>query len=350
MTNFAVVLGLSKGDEQFAVVNRTSEVHASLPELIFLLGGSSINQEFFDRLDDYVAEGGRLEGQSKRQPDQEEDILEADALENEFLRPNGEVYYARNWTGIQDVLVLRKCREAKQNPFLYGPPGTGKTALAEAAHGDEVVTFVFSGDTEVPDLVGTWVPNPLFGVEKDQPEYTWEDGPLTVAVENGRPFLADEIGLADAKVLSVMYPLMDGRGELRIVGNPARGIVKAAEGFYIIGATNPNAPGVNMSEALLSRFTVHTEVTTDWGLAITKLGIDETIVGLAEGLNRKLTEGALEWAPQMRELLAFRNLTQVFGLDFAIANLIATAPEGDREQVQITLKKVYGQRALAARI
>jgi MoxR-like ATPase len=142
---------------------------------------------------------------------------------------------------------------------------------------------------------------------------------------------------------------MDGRREYTVTANPERGTVKAKDGFYVVAATNPNAPGVRLSEALLSRFAVHAEMTTDWSLA-KKLGAPVAIVTAAQNLAKKQQTGEVSWAPQMRELLAFRDLSKMFGSTFAIANLLAAAPELDRPVVQDVLTRVTGEEVKPAKI
>lgn len=274
-------------------------------------------------------------------------VVETDALvgESKFERPNGEHYYSRKWGEHDDVMVLRAAREMSSYVLLYGAPGCGKTALVEAAFNDQpggVYTVLGSGDTEVADLVGGYVQTPSGG-------FLWEDGPLLKAAESGGVLLIDEVGLIDPKVLSIVYGLMDGRREYTVTANPERGTVKAKDGFYVVAATNPNAPGVRLSEALLSRFTVQAEMTTDWGLA-RKLGCPTPIVTAAQNLAKKQQSSEVSWAPQMRELLAFRDLAAKFGTKFAIANLLAAAPELDRPVVADVFTRVFGEECRPAKI
>lgn len=274
-------------------------------------------------------------------------MTHADALagDKSYSRPNGEDYFSRTWGEHTDVEVLRKARDKSQYVLLYGAPGCGKTALIEAAFhlGDGgLQTILGSGDTEVSDLVGGYVQTPSGG-------FIWEDGPLLKAAEAGGVLLIDEIGLIDPKVLSIVYGLMDGRREYTVTANPERGTVKAAEGFYVVAATNPNAPGVRLSEALLSRFTIHAEMTTDWSLA-RKLGAPTAVVTAAQNLARKQQSAEVSWAPQMRELLAFRDLAETFGTKFAIANLLAAAPEIDRPVVADVFTRVFGEECRPAKI
>ena len=275
------------------------------------------------------------------------------ASEDVFTRPNGEKYHARTWGDHQDVMVLRKAREATKRSYvsgtgsamftlLYGSPGCGKTALVEAAYGEDCYTLLGTGDTEVADLVGGYIQTPGGG-------FVWQDGDLIKAAEEGKVYFIDEIGLIDPKVLSVLYGLMDGRREITVTANPERGSIKAHEDFYVVAATNPNAPGVRLSEALLSRFTTQVEMTTDWSLA-RKLGVPTTVVTAAQNLNKKRDSGECSWAPQFRELLAFRDIAEEFGTKFAIANLLAAAPEMDRPIVSDVMTRAYGDEAKPARI
>ena len=273
--------------------------------------------------------------------------------DTEYLRPNGSKYFARKWGAHSDVAALQKARAAtmdsvttgKGSPMFalfYGAPGTGKTALVEAAFGEGLYTLLGTGDTEVADMIGGYVQTASGGFE-------WVDGDLVRAMEEGKVYFIDEIGLIDPKVLSILYGAMDGRREVSITANPERGVVKAHENFYVVAATNPNAPGVRLSEALLSRFTVQVEMTTDWALA-KKMGAPAYLVTAAQNLAKKFDSGETSWAPQMRELLAFRDIESVFGKSFAIQNLLAAAPELDRPVVADVLSRVAGEECKPARI
>jgi len=272
--------------------------------------------------------------------------------EEAYLRPNGTKYFGRKWGVHSDVLTLRKAREATAKVFagsagspmfalLYGAPGCGKTALVEAAYSD-VYTLMGTGDTEVADMIGGYVQTPAGGFE-------WVDGDLIKAAETGGVYFIDEIGLIDPKVLSIVYGLMDGRRELTITANPERGTIKAHPEFFVVAATNPNAPGVRLSEALLSRFTLQVEMTTDWALA-RKMGVPTALVTVAQNLAKKQLAREVSWSPQFRELIAFRDIAETFGTDFAIANLLAASPELDRPIVADVLTRAYATECKPAKI
>jgi energy-coupling factor transporter ATP-binding protein EcfA2 len=304
-----------------------------------------MSENFTSVLDAYTNKGGKISGRSSSTTSGIKTVTEAPELTasaKSYDRPNGDLYYTRKWGEHDDVSVLRTAREDMQFVLLYGAPGCGKTALVEAAFGENLVTVLGSGDTEVADLVGGYTQTP-------DGKWLWTDGPLLKAAEAGEPLLIDEVGLIDPKVLSIVYGLMDGRREYTVTANPERGTVKAKDGFYVVGATNPNAPGVRLSEALLSRFTIHVEMTTDWSLA-KKLGVPANIVTASQNLAKKQTSGEVSWSPQFRELLAFRDIENKFGTKFAVANLLAASPEMDRPVVADVFSRTYGEAVLPARI
>jgi hypothetical protein len=328
-------------------INNTATFHADLPDALRGVFGQVVNETYADKLNRFYHEDSgraviRVRGGSTEK--KVRGVVSAEPMtgENIYVRPNGETYSSRTWGDHADIEVLRKGRILKQYSLLYGPPGTGKTALLEAAFGADLLTIIGTGDTEVADFVGGYIQTPSGGFE-------WVDGPLVQAIEEGKVLLIDEIGLVDPKVLSVVYGLMDGRGELRITQNPERGVVKVQDGFYVVAATNPNAPGVRLSEALLSRFGIQAEMGTDWTIA-KKLGVPMPVITASQNLAKRYVSGEVSWSPQMREVLTFKLLAENYGTSWAISNLIASAPELDRPVVAEIFSKIFGEVVQPARI
>jgi nitric oxide reductase NorQ protein len=264
-----------------------------------------------------------------------------------IIAGDGVPYIARaveaDERNLSDVELFRRAYAHNMNVLLLGEPGTGKTRGLLAAFPDAIVVPV-TGDTEVSDLIGSYVPS-------GPDSFIWVDGPLTRAMDEGRMLVMDEGGLADSKVLAVLYPLMDKKGEARkllVTANPARGTITAKDGFGIAFTTNPNAKGVHIAEPLLSRCAITMTVTSDYKVA-RDLGCNERLVQAAEHMAKQREAGEMGWAPEMRNLLDARDLEAKFGIIMALRALIMQAPEMEREVVEIQLRERFGDIAGAAR-
>ncbi|MFI9643548.1 AAA family ATPase [Micromonospora sp. NPDC051925] len=247
------------------------------------------------------------------------------------LRPNGVWYLPRRLGESTDVEVLRRLRRDSIPVLLYGPPGTGKTSLIEAAYTD-AITVAGHGDTTVEDLVGNYVPLPDGGFE-------FSYGPLVTAMRQGRALFIDDATLIPPRVLAALYPAMDGRATITIAAHHNE-IVTATDGFFVCAGHNPGVHGAILTEALASRFSVHVEVTTDFDLA-RSLGVPTGAIDAAVALNARMRKHEIDWAPQLRELLAFKRVAASLGLPAAVANLAAVAPEADRQAVVEALQRAY---------
>jgi nitric oxide reductase NorQ protein len=258
-----------------------------------------------------------------------------------LTRPNGDVYVARKVSTddgtLSDVMMLRRAWDKGMNVMLFGVPGTGKTALCEVAADKGMITVLGTGELTADDFLGQWV-------QTGPDAYEWMDGPLPIAMERGWKLLIDEIGVIDPRALTQVYGVMDGRNKVTIPANPMRGTIEAAEGFAIVCATNPNAPGVRLSEALLSRMHVMVEVTTSFSVA-RSLGVNPKLVAAAEHFDKLVKSEEISWGPQMREMLAFKGTEEAFGTVFALRNLLNQAPLQDQELVMTQLRERFGDIA-----
>jgi nitric oxide reductase NorQ protein len=258
-----------------------------------------------------------------------------------LTRPNGLPYVAREVKigvkGVSDVDLMRAAKSHGKHIALYGEPGTGKTALLEVAF-PGLITVVCSADTEAGDLMGSYV---ITMGEEGREALAWRDGPVTRAAIEGKTVLLDEISMVAPNQLTALFALMDGRTTFTIPQNPSRGTLHVKEGFSVVAAWNPNAPGSRVSEALLSRFGVKAEFTTDYAV-MRSLGVNERMVSAAEHMDKQRQNDEISWAPQARELLAFKDDESNLGLTFALNNLLANVPYTEVPVVKAHLLERFG--------
>jgi hypothetical protein len=160
-------------------------------------------------------------------------------------------------------------------------------------------------------------------------------------MKNGHVMFIDEVGLIDARVISIINPLLDGRGVIEVQQNPTLPPVFAEEGFALVFAGNPNALGVRMSEALVSRLSFALKVTTDYDM-LEQIGIPAWLVDVAKMIQETRNRGEIAWAPQTRELLSAAQIESVFGQQFAANALVGMAPGHSSAQVVLAIQAGAG--------
>jgi nitric oxide reductase NorQ protein len=263
------------------------------------------------------------------------------------------------WGGLTDVTFLRQACDAGVYVLLAGPPGTGKSAAVEAAFIDSYKAqgLVFKDDALIVGTEDTTVQDLIGGMAQDEDGiFRFKPGKAIKCAQgdgdNGVPLFVDEALLIDPRVLSVLYSLIDGRGVLPLPEeykyvDPYTGVknaVHARPGFYIVFAGNPDVPGAVISEALSSRCVLKPEYLTDYDTAARLMGTaHDEIVTVARNMETKRQEGEVLWAPQMRDLLGYRDVASIFGTEVALSNLLANcSSDSDREVLADVIARTMG--------
>jgi hypothetical protein len=72
------------------------------------------------------------------------------------------------------------------------------------------------------------------------------------------------------------------------------------------------------------------------------LGVNERMVSAAEHMDKQRQNDEISWAPQARELLAFKDDESNLGLTFALNNLLANVPYTEVPVVKAHLLERFG--------
>ncbi|HIT76218.1 MAG TPA: AAA family ATPase [Candidatus Avipropionibacterium avicola] len=256
--------------------------------------------------------------------------------------PDGRVYRPRPVADTTDVQLLRQARGLLFTR-LVGLSGNGKTMLAEAAFGDDLIVVEGHGDLTVDDLVGKWVPR------EDGPGYRFAYGPLAVAMQQGKVLLIDDMTRAPSDTINVLMGPADDRRMLVIDALPDEPVLRAADGFHLIATYNQTGVGVRpVDEAILRRFPLQIEVTTDYGL-VAALGVDPRLVQVGRRLADRSAAAVQAgrrpgWAPQTDHLLKSQKALEMgLGEQVAVSMLLAACPTPQHQpEVREVLAEVFG--------
>ncbi|KAI5125613.1 midasin [Nematocida parisii] len=145
--------------------------------------------------------------------------------------------------------TLRKIEAAwvaQENILLVGAPGIGKTYLSEYISRRMQTPCTVIGmhaGIELSDFVGGYVETPRHtsaegssNPDATAPRFTWKDGPLLVAMQEGSALIIDEINLVPDSVLESLNELFDDRA-VRVHETGRH--IRAHPNFRIIGTMNP---------------------------------------------------------------------------------------------------------------
>ncbi|KAL2395412.1 Midasin [Exophiala dermatitidis] len=159
-------------------------------------------------------------------------------------------------TTLQNTMRIVRALQMPRPILLEGSPGVGKTAIVTAlarASGKQFTRINLSDQTDLMDLFGADTPaeNEKLG------NFSWQNGPLLDAMQNGGWVLLDEMNLASQSVLEGLNSCLDHRREVYIA-ELDKSFTCHPE-FTLFAAQNPHHQGggrKGLPASFVNRFTV----------------------------------------------------------------------------------------------
>lgn len=238
-------------------------------------------------------------------------------------------YRHRKIGGVQDFSLLDYAMATKQNVLLMGDTGAGKTMVGAAYASEKAIPY-YSLPCDV-----SIDPSALFG--KMSPtdragEFEWVDGPVTQLVRSGGVLNISEINFMPPKIAASLYPLLDGRRYVPLLGHKGE-VVHAHPNLLVIADMNPNYRGtVELNAAFKNRFPLKVVWNYDDGVE-KSLVAGKTLRDCA----KQLRDGGEVRTPISTNLLMeFERMVQEDSLtyEFAVMNFLNAFAGSEREAVK----------------
>ncbi len=168
--------------------------------------------------------------------------------------------------------------------LLVGDAGVGKNALIyhiNSLRNLPTIRFSFNEDTLPEDLIGS------YRLLMNGNAFEWVNGPVVTALQEGIPFVADEMNLASTSVLkrfSTLYEssyldLLEGGGER----------IKKTDGFSFIATQNP-------AEGFEGRKSLPFEITKNFGVVYIDPYPPDELYSILKNLYPTLSESLIKSA------------------------------------------------------
>ncbi|GAB6059401.1 AAA family ATPase [Desulfonatronum parangueonense] len=183
--------------------------------------------------------------------------------------------------------------------LISGPTGSGKSSLVnEVAARSNQPVFSATGHNrlELIDLIGQYIPNAGGG-------FTFEYGPLPMAMKSGGVFLFDEIDLVDPSTLVGLNSILDGR-PLTLSANGGE-VIHPEASFRFIATANTTGQGegeangysgtLKMSKAFMNR--LKWTFLLDYPEPDVEIDILQQLLG-----NRDISEKMVTFAGEIRKI------------------------------------------------
>lgn len=262
-------------------------------------------------------------------------------------------YYRRRVAGKKtDVQVVTKAIASDNyGTLLIGEAGTGKDRLLQhiAANRNQPcvrVNFNSKGDF-VSMLLGHYTPDGDGGFE-------FKKGLLTLAVENGWMFVADEINAAGGEVLVALNGLLEDKDSRKLVIPETNESITPHEQFTFTATMNPPSyEGTNeLNGAFKSRFIPVTLDYIDADAECKVVASDgsndfdeddselEDLVEIANALRDQYKAGELITPITTREILKACEMAEVMGIKNAATEVFTgMAGSEDKSSIESTIQK-----------
>lgn len=261
-------------------------------------------------------------------------------------------YVGRKVFGVWDATVATIARNTAKNILLMGDTGAGKTMFGEAyasKFGLPYYSLPCDVSIDPTAIFGRMQPTSVVG------KYEWQDGPATEIVRNGGVFNISEGNFMTPKIAASLFPLLDGRRYIPLLGHRGE-VVRAHLGggrlggkcwcdlkkvecdkklVLVIMDLNPNYRGtIELNAAFLNRF----DFKIPWGY---DTAVEEKLVNFptVREIARKLREmyGTEVQTPvSTNMLMEFEEFATnpELGTTFATLNFVAAFRSDEQDSVR----------------
>lgn len=244
--------------------------------------------------------------------------------------------YAKNYIhrkvyGVGDFELLEYALQQGLNVLLMGETGAGKTMCPmafAAANGLAYYSVPCDISIDPSALFGKMMPGDKIG------EFVWTDGPVTEMVRNGGVLNISEVNMMSSKVAASLYPLLDHRRSLQLLGHHGEHI-RAHKDLLIVADMNPNYRGTQeLNLAFLNRFAV--KVMWNYDPAVeSRLVPSKALLEMVRDIRK---EPGIQTPVGTNAMLEFVDLFGALGLKFASSNFVNGFRSAERGAVEKVLE------------